>query len=122
MTKEQIYDDQIYPLVKQIVAICKEHKINTHAIFFLDDDMIYNEGVDLSFITQRAALRCVEIAMETCRYLNTQATSEVRSGRPEEASRTEMKADQCEWVANQIRREFGLKDTGEGNMRGTNES
>lgn len=40
MTKEQIYDKQINPLVAQITELCKEHKINAHASFFLDDDLI----------------------------------------------------------------------------------
>ncbi len=35
MTKEQIYDDQIAPLMAQILAISKEHKIATFASFGL---------------------------------------------------------------------------------------
>jgi len=40
MTKEQIYDEQISPLMAQIIAICKEHKIPVLASFFTpgDDD------------------------------------------------------------------------------------
>ena len=38
MNKEAIYDSQINPLMAQIIAICKEHKINAHATFLLDDD------------------------------------------------------------------------------------
>ncbi|MCA8048054.1 hypothetical protein [Burkholderia arboris] len=39
-TKEQIYDEQISPLMTQIIAICKEHKIPILASFFTpgDDD------------------------------------------------------------------------------------
>jgi hypothetical protein len=39
MTKEEIYDAQISPLVKQIIEICKAHKIALIADFGLDDDM-----------------------------------------------------------------------------------
>jgi hypothetical protein len=37
-TKEEVYDEEIAPLMTQIIAICKEHKINTHATFLLDED------------------------------------------------------------------------------------
>ena len=39
-TKEQIYDEQISPLMTQIIKICKEHKIPIVASFFTpgDDD------------------------------------------------------------------------------------
>lgn len=33
-TKEQIYDEQIAPLMTQIITICKEHKIPIVASFF----------------------------------------------------------------------------------------
>lgn len=36
MTKEEIYDAQISPLMAQIIAICKEHKIAMVASFSLD--------------------------------------------------------------------------------------
>jgi hypothetical protein len=39
-TKEHVYDQQIAPLMEQIIAICKAHSINTHASFLLDDDMM----------------------------------------------------------------------------------
>ena len=35
MTKEEIYDEQINPLVGQILTICKEHKIAMIADFAL---------------------------------------------------------------------------------------
>ncbi|MCA8313221.1 hypothetical protein LGN43_02915 [Burkholderia multivorans] len=40
ITKEQIYDEQISPLMTQIIAICKEHRIPIVASFFTpgDDD------------------------------------------------------------------------------------
>ena len=40
VTKEQIYDEQISPLMTQIIAICKEHGIPIVASFFTpgDDD------------------------------------------------------------------------------------
>ena len=52
------------------------------------------------------ARRCMEIAERRCRSLNKQAAQEIRAGRPEQASRTELRADQFEWMANQIRKEF----------------
>ena len=38
MTKEQAYDALIHPLIAQIIAICKEHKIPALASFTLDRD------------------------------------------------------------------------------------
>jgi hypothetical protein len=38
MTKEEVYDAQINPLMAQIIAICKEHKIPVLASFTLDLD------------------------------------------------------------------------------------
>lgn len=35
MTKEQVYDDRISPLMAQIIEICKEHKIAMLATFSL---------------------------------------------------------------------------------------
>jgi hypothetical protein len=37
--KEQIYDERIAPLMKQIIATCKEYKIAFLADFSLDDDL-----------------------------------------------------------------------------------
>jgi len=37
-TKEQIYDEQISPLMAQIIAICKEHGIPIVASFFTPGD------------------------------------------------------------------------------------
>ena len=39
MTKEQIHDDRINPLVAQIVEICRESGIGMVASFHLDGDM-----------------------------------------------------------------------------------
>lgn len=36
MTKEEIYDEKISPLMTQIIAICKEHKIANVCSFSLD--------------------------------------------------------------------------------------
>ncbi len=36
MNKEQIYDSQISPLIAQVIAICKEHKIAHVCAFTLD--------------------------------------------------------------------------------------
>jgi hypothetical protein len=38
MNKEQIYDEQISPLMTQIIAICKEHKIAFLASFSIPND------------------------------------------------------------------------------------
>ena len=38
-TKEQIYDDEINPLMAQILALCKEHHIAMLADFALDGDL-----------------------------------------------------------------------------------
>lgn len=40
LTKEQIHDQQISPLVAQIIAICKENNINSLLAFSLDDDLM----------------------------------------------------------------------------------
>lgn len=37
MTKEQIYDEQISPLMTQVIAICREHKIANICTFSLDE-------------------------------------------------------------------------------------
>lgn len=38
MSKEDVYDEQINPLMARIIAICKEHDIPLVADFQLDDD------------------------------------------------------------------------------------
>jgi hypothetical protein len=40
--KETIYDAEISPLMGQIIAICKQHKINMAATFSLD----FDQGLD----------------------------------------------------------------------------
>lgn len=37
-TKEDIYDEQINPLMARITEICKKHQINAHATFFLEGE------------------------------------------------------------------------------------
>jgi hypothetical protein len=44
---ETIYDEQVNPLMAQIIAICKEHKINAHATFFLDGDLLCSTHLKL---------------------------------------------------------------------------
>lgn len=39
MSKESVYDKQINPLMAQIIAICREHKIAMICDFALDDDL-----------------------------------------------------------------------------------
>ena len=38
MNKEQIYDEQIFPLMGQIIRICQEHKIAVVASFHTPND------------------------------------------------------------------------------------
>lgn len=38
-TKEEIYDELVYPLMGQIIDICKKHKIAMLADFALDHDL-----------------------------------------------------------------------------------
>lgn len=40
MSKEQIYDEQIAPLMTQIIEVCRAHKIKAHASFELDGNMM----------------------------------------------------------------------------------
>ncbi len=40
MTREEIYDDKIFPLMKQIIDVCKEHDIPLVASFQLNDDRL----------------------------------------------------------------------------------
>lgn len=47
MNKESAYDEHIAPLMKQVIALCKEHKINMAATFALDP----NEDGDTLFCT-----------------------------------------------------------------------
>ena len=37
-TKEQVHDDKISPLMRQIIAVCKEHGIAMFATFHLPDE------------------------------------------------------------------------------------
>lgn len=64
-------------------------------------------GEDVCMATAR---RCVEIAMDRCRLLNADAMVMRRRGREEMAAAAEMKAEQMVWMANAIRREFGIKE------------
>lgn len=55
MNKEQIYDDQISPLMQQIIAICQENSIAFFADFELGHDEGGPEGQDAT------NLRCTTI-------------------------------------------------------------
>ena len=48
MNKEQIYDNQISPLMQQIIAVCREHGIAMTASFAIDHDGEGPEGQDCS--------------------------------------------------------------------------
>jgi hypothetical protein len=37
--KEEIYDEQIFPLMRQIIDICKKNKIALISSFHLDEDL-----------------------------------------------------------------------------------
>ncbi len=39
MSKESVYDKQVNPLMAQIIAICREHKIAMICDFALDEDL-----------------------------------------------------------------------------------
>lgn len=52
MTKEQVYDEQINPLMERIIAICSEHKIAHVCTFSLDCDR------DLLCTTANASSEC----------------------------------------------------------------
>ena len=36
MKKEQVYDEQIYPLMAKIISVCEENKIDMVSTFLLD--------------------------------------------------------------------------------------
>lgn len=40
MSKESVYDDEISPLMAQIITICKREHIPIHASFALDGDLL----------------------------------------------------------------------------------
>lgn len=63
-TKEGIYDEQISPLMAQVIAICREHKIANVCSFSLDPE----EGLCCTtcmtspeFEPPEKFLRCVEL-------------------------------------------------------------
>jgi hypothetical protein len=43
--KERVYDEQISPLVKQVIALCKEHNINAFMTFALDPNPELDRGL-----------------------------------------------------------------------------
>lgn len=51
MNKEQIYDDQISPLMRQIIGICQEHGIAMMASFDIAHDGEGPNGEDCSSLT-----------------------------------------------------------------------
>lgn len=44
MTRKRIYDEQISPLMRQIIAICKAHDIPALATFQINDDRPDGDG------------------------------------------------------------------------------
>ena len=38
MTKEQVYDEHLFPLMKQVIRVCQEHRIAMLATFALPSD------------------------------------------------------------------------------------
>ena len=51
MNKEDIYDDQISPLMQQVIAICKDKGIAMHASFDIAHDGEGPNGEDCSSLT-----------------------------------------------------------------------
>ena len=45
MSKEEIYDEQINPLMAQIIEICKDNKIAFLANFRLEEDLVCTSAV-----------------------------------------------------------------------------
>ena len=65
-TKEEIYDEQISPLMEQVIAICSEHKIANVCSFALDAE----EGLQCTtmmvgeeYERTDALLACSKVAM-----------------------------------------------------------
>jgi hypothetical protein len=64
MTKEEIYDEHISPLMTQIIAICKEHNIANLCSFSLDREeglMCTTAMLDDEFDPPESMLRCLSI-------------------------------------------------------------
>lgn len=60
--KEKIYDEQINPLIAQIITICKEHKIAMLADFALDGDLKCTTALlDDSYAPTKNQLRAHEL-------------------------------------------------------------
>ncbi len=60
--KEKIYDEQIFPLMKQIMTICKEHRIAMLADFMLDDDLKCTSALlDKKYSPGDSQLKALEI-------------------------------------------------------------
>lgn len=49
-TEEKVYDEKISPLMKQIIAICKEHKIPMIATFIYENDENSDEGAATTYL------------------------------------------------------------------------
>lgn len=65
MTKEEAYDAKVSPLMKQVIAICKEHQIPMLAYFTLDCEeglhcttMLIPEEFEPSETLKQAAAVC----------------------------------------------------------------
>lgn len=67
MNKEEIYDAEISPLMAQILAICKEHKIAMVASFDLpvpdDPDLVCTSALTTEEFEPRQALRDAVIVL-----------------------------------------------------------
>lgn len=57
MSTEEIYDKEIAPLMKQIIATCKTHKIPVVAAFDLEDKNGEPVSCQTSLNTESAAMR-----------------------------------------------------------------
>lgn len=73
VTKEEIYDAQINPLMAQIIAICKEHKIPVLASFTLD----FDEGLHCTTALLEDEYEPADSLVEASRVLLTRKPSSV---------------------------------------------
>lgn len=73
MTKGEIYDEQISPLMKQIIAICKEHKIANICTFSLD----LGEGLTCDTFATASAYNPPEKFRECVKILKNERSSSI---------------------------------------------
>jgi hypothetical protein len=67
--KEKVYDEQIAPLMQQIIATCKAHKISFLAQFKLDGDLCVTSASvgDGQDIELRACLQILQVPADAAK-------------------------------------------------------